>query len=158
MTWVHVFRNQERNESFPGVKSARKQQWSEKGVAWRPASSPSMHLLSLDEWLREHEFGKAGAGLSSRCGLTRSWANLIAHWPHHKLINLDNCYKTNPAKILFPALQAKLSQTQKSSGVQGSTGGRRWGEAGLPSAAASWLVQSVKLARLGQNLLLTTFV
>lgn len=154
MTWVHVFRNQERNEPLPGVKSARKQQWSEKGVAWRPASSPSPHLPSLDEWLWEHRFGKVGAGWSSRCGLTRSWANVIAHWPHRNLINLDNCYETNPAKIVLPALQAKLSQTQKHSGVQGSTGGSRWGEAG----AASWLIRSVKLARLGQNLLLATFV
>lgn len=121
-----------------------------------PAESTS---LLWDEWLWEHKFCKAGAGLSSRCGLTKEKLrdNLIAHWPRHNLINLHNFQKTNAAKMLLPTLQAKLSQTRHS-GVEGSMGGSRWGEVGLLSAAASRLIQGVKLARLRGNSLLAMFV
>jgi len=64
---------------------------------------PESTCLSWDERLREQKFCKAGAGLSSRCGLTRrSWAILVAHWPRHNLINSHNCQKTNPAEVRSP--------------------------------------------------------
>lgn len=81
---------------------------------------PESTSLVWDEWLQEHKFCKAGAGLSSRCGLPRSnWANLIAHWPRHNWINLHNCQKTNPAKALLTTSQAESNWTQWGMGLHG---------------------------------------
>lgn len=159
MTWGHPFRHQQRKESLPGC-TVSKEAAVVREKCWLSSCChlPESTSLFQDEWLQEHEFCKVGAGLSSRCGLTRrSWANLIAYWPHHNLINLRNCQKTNPAKVLLPTLLAKLSQTRPNLG-QGSVGGSRCGEVRLPSAAASRSIKSVKLARQYRNLVLAMFV
>jgi len=113
------------------------------GLYHHPPESTS---LSCDEWLPEYKFCKVGAGSSSRCGLTRSWANLTSQWAWltHMLGN-QLCKNTPP--------HCKLNCVKWCRTGQGFMGGSKWGEVGLSSAGKCRLVWGVEVARPCRNLL-----
>lgn len=107
------------------------------GLYHHPPESTS---LSCDEWLPEYKFCKVGAGSSSRCGLTRSWANLTSQWAWltHMLGN-QLCKNTPP--------HCKLNCVKWCRTGQGFRGGSKWGEVGLSSAGKCRFVWGVEVAR-----------